>query len=56
MDRIDTTPEEILEVHRYGQRQGFIAGVAVCLGIRYLYQRRAKYQDALAEARRNSIR
>jgi hypothetical protein len=53
---IDTTPEEILDVHRYGQKQGFIAGIAVCFGLRYLYNRRQKYQDALAEARQNRIR
>lgn len=53
---IEATPSEILDVHRYGQKQGFIAGVAVCFGLRYLYNRRQKYQDALREARRNEIR
>lgn len=54
--QFETTPQEILDVHRYGQKQGFIAGIAVCFGLRYLYNRRQKYQDALREARRDVIR
>jgi hypothetical protein len=56
MDIIESTPEEILDVYRYGQKQGFIAGVAVCLVARYFYKRRQKYQDAIDELRRDRIR
>lgn len=56
MDKIEQLPDEIVEIYRYGQKQGFIAGVAACFVIRYLFNRRQRYIDALAEARRDKIR
>lgn len=56
MDTLDVTAAEILDIHRYGQKQGFIAGVVVCLGVRYVLNRRQAYRNALADARRQTIR
>lgn len=56
MDKVEITPGEALEIYQYGQKQGFIAGVVVCVAVRYLLNRRTRYQNALLEARRNQLR
>jgi hypothetical protein len=46
MDRIEVVrSDEVLDVHRHGQRTGFIAGVIFCIAAKYLYQRRQEVID-----------
>lgn len=48
---MDVTPREVLSLYQAGQRSGFIAGVAVCMGLKYLYHHRKKLQEYYEQAR-----
>ncbi len=48
---MDVTPREVLDIHQAGQRSGFIAGVAFCVGVKYIWDRRKRLNELYQEGR-----